>query len=168
MSNHSRFPCASKKPHRITTHGHSRIDDYFWLREKTSQEVIDYLESENDYTKEILGHTEKLQEELYEEMKGRIQETDEEVPTRVDDYYYYSRTEEGKQYSIYCRKHGSLAAEEVSGGLRVGTVSRPTMTIDLEPLDAHELVGPGAGSAFEIVTAVLSTRECFVARARDA
>ena len=114
MSDIKQFPFAKKKPQSITTHGHTRVDDYFWLREKTSQEVLDYLESENDYTKEILGHTEKLQEELFEEMKGRIQETDEEVPTKIDDFYYYSRTMEGKQYAIYCRKKDSLAgAEEI-------------------------------------------------------
>jgi oligopeptidase B len=114
MTDKPPFPLAPQKPHEITVHGHSRIDDYFWLREKTSQEVLDYLEAENDYTKEILGHTENLQIELYEEMKGRIQETDEEVPYRVDDYYYYSRTVEGQQYPIYCRKKGNLeAAEEI-------------------------------------------------------
>jgi oligopeptidase B len=112
MSTEHKFPFAKKEPHLITAHGHTRVDDYYWLREKTSQEVLDYLEAENDYTKEILGHTQELQAQLYEEMKGRIQETDEEVPYQVDDFYYYSRTVEGQQYSIYCRKKGSLDAGE--------------------------------------------------------
>jgi oligopeptidase B len=112
MSEDLHYPSAQKKPYKITTNGHTRVDEYYWLRDKTNQDVLDYLESENDYTKEILGHTEQLQTQLYEEMKGRIQETDEEVPYRVDDYYYYSRTVEGQQYSIYCRKQGSLDAPE--------------------------------------------------------
>jgi oligopeptidase B len=112
MSKKPQFPLAKKIPFPITTHGHTRVDDYYWLREKTNQEVLDYLEAENEYTKQVLGHTEELQAQLFEEMKGRIQETDEEVPYRVDDYYYYSRTVEGQQYSIYCRKIGSLDADE--------------------------------------------------------
>lgn len=108
------FPIAKIVPYEITTHGDTRIDNYYWLREKTNQEVIDYLESENEYTGEILTHTEELQKTLFEEMKGRIQETDEEAPYPDGDYFYYSRTVEGQQYPIYCRKQGALdAAEEV-------------------------------------------------------
>lgn len=105
-------PIAAKKPEELAFHGHTRVDPYYWLREKDNPEAIAYLEAENAYTEATLAHTESLQEELYEEMVGRIQETDETVPTRLDNYYYYSRTEEGKQYNIYCRKQGSLEAEE--------------------------------------------------------
>jgi oligopeptidase B len=112
MSGSQQYPLAKKQAHMITAHNHTRVDDYYWMREKTSQEVIDYLEAENKYTKEILAHTEDLQTQLFEEMKGRIQETDEEVPYRMDEYYYYSRTVEGQQYPIYCRKKGSLDSEE--------------------------------------------------------
>ena len=105
-------PVAEKKPKELTIHGHTRMDDYYWLREKENPEVIAYLEAENAYTEAMMAHTEPLQERLYEEMVGRIQETDQTAPVPVGDYYYYSRTEEGKQYSIYCRKEGSLDAEE--------------------------------------------------------
>ena len=95
-------------------HGHALVDDYAWLREKSSPEVIDYLEQENAYTRSFMKPTEALQAKLYEEMISHIKETDVSVPFRDKDYYYYSRTEQGAQYPIYCRKHGSLdAAEDV-------------------------------------------------------
>jgi len=105
-------PVARQKPEALTIHGHTRIDPYYWLREKENEEVIAYLEAENAYTEAMMAHTEALQQKLYEEMVGRIQETDQTVPVEVDGYLYYSRTEEGKQYNIYCRKQGSQDAEE--------------------------------------------------------
>jgi oligopeptidase B len=105
-------PIAARRPYELTTHNHIRVDDYYWLREKENPDVIAYLEAENAYTQAMLKGTESLQKTLYEEMVGRIQETDQTVPVRVDDYYYYSRTEEGKQYPIYCRRQGSVAAPE--------------------------------------------------------
>ncbi|MCH7557013.1 MAG: S9 family peptidase [Planctomycetes bacterium] len=95
-----------------TLHGDTRIDNYYWLREKSNPEVIKYLEAENKYTKAMMRHTEKFQEQLYKELLGRIKETDLSVPEKIDDYYYYSRTEEGKQYSINCRKKASPEAKE--------------------------------------------------------
>jgi len=95
-----------------TLHGDVRIDDYFWLREKSNPEVIKYLEAENEYTEAVMKQTEEFQKLLYEELVGRIKETDLSVPEKIDDYYYYSRTEEGEQYPIYCRKKESLNAEE--------------------------------------------------------
>jgi oligopeptidase B len=97
-------PLAERKPHPITVNGHTRIDDYFWLREKTSQEVLDYLHAENSYTEAMMAHTNDLQKTLYKEMVGRIQETDEEVPVQYGPYLYYTRTVEGQQYPIHCRK----------------------------------------------------------------
>jgi len=82
------------------------------LREKENPEVIDYLKAENTYTEAVMKHTKKLQKRLYNELLGRIKETDLSVPEKIDDYFYYSRTEEGKQYPYYCRKKGSLEAEE--------------------------------------------------------
>ncbi len=105
-------PIAKKFPKNVTVHNDSRMDDYFWLREKENPEVIAYLEAENTYTEAMTAHTSDLQNTLYEEIKGRIKETDSSVPVKIDDYYYYSRTEEGKQYDINCRKKGSLDAEE--------------------------------------------------------
>ena len=95
-----------------TLHGDVRIDNYFWLREKSNPEVIKYLEVENEYTEAVMKHTKKFQERLYEELLGRIKETDLSVPEKMDDYYYYSRTEEGEQYPIYCRKKGSPDTKE--------------------------------------------------------
>jgi len=76
-------------------HGDVRIDNYFWLRERSNPEVIEYLEAENKYTEAMMKHTKKFQGRLYKELVGRIKETDFEVPEKIDDYYYYSRTEKG-------------------------------------------------------------------------
>lgn len=105
-------PVAQKVPKTITLHGDTRVDDYFWLRQKTNPEVIAYLKAENAYTDAMMRPTEALQAKLYKEMVGRIKESDLTVPTRRGDYFYYSRTEQGKQYRIMCRKRGSLEAKE--------------------------------------------------------
>jgi oligopeptidase B len=105
-------PQAPQKPHEITEVGHARSDPFFWLREKGNPEVLKYLEAENRYTENALKPLEKLQEKLYHEMRGRIKESDISVPEKLDDYYYYSRTETGKQYAILCRKKGNLDAKE--------------------------------------------------------
>ncbi len=105
-------PAAKKVPRESILHGDTRVDDYFWLREKEDPEVIAYLEAENAYTEAAMAPTKALQESLYEEILGRIKETDLSVPYRKRGHYYYSRTEEGKQYAIHCRKTGSLDAPE--------------------------------------------------------
>ena len=105
-------PIAKTKPKVDTVHGEERVDNYFWLREKSNPQVIEHLEAENRYTEAMMQPTEDLQEQLYQELLGRIKETDLSVPEKMGDYYYYTRTEEGKQYPIYCRKKGSLEAEE--------------------------------------------------------
>nr|MBN2276595.1 S9 family peptidase [candidate division Zixibacteria bacterium] len=105
-------PVAKKVTHTVTVLGHERSDDYFWMRDRENPEVTAYLEAENAYTDQILKHTENLQDKIYNEILGRIKEIDLSVPIKLDDYYYYSRTEEGKEYRIYCRKKGSLEAVE--------------------------------------------------------
>ncbi len=105
-------PVAKIVPHTETVHGDERTDNYFWLRKRGNAEVIAYLEAENAYTKSVMQPTEALREKLYAELVGRIKETDSEVPTRIDDYEYYSRTEEGKQYRIHCRKRAAEGADE--------------------------------------------------------
>ncbi|MDP9113023.1 MAG: S9 family peptidase [Acidobacteriota bacterium] len=97
-------PAAKIVPHPITVHGDTRIDNYFWLRDRQDPDTIAYLEDENAYTKQTLQHTEALQAKLYAEMLSRIQQTDLSVPVKRDDYFYYTRSEEGKQYAIHCRK----------------------------------------------------------------
>ena len=107
-------PVAKAERHQYSVHGETLVDNYHWLRERDNPEVIRYLEAENGYTDAVMAHTKPLQETLYQEMLGRIKETDVDVPVRRDNFYYYSRTEEGKQYRIHCRKKGNLeAAEEV-------------------------------------------------------
>lgn len=105
-------PIAEKKPHEMTIHGHTRTDDYFWLKERENPAVIKYLEDENDYTAAVLSDTEQFQEDLYREMRSRIKEDDESVPYKDNGYYYYTRYEEGKEYRLRCRKKESLEAEE--------------------------------------------------------
>ncbi|MBL0121299.1 MAG: S9 family peptidase [Betaproteobacteria bacterium] len=105
-------PVAAKKPITVLKFGDMRVDNYFWLREKTNPEVIAYLKAENDYTQSVLDSMKGFQETLYKDMLSRIKETDENVPYRKGDYWYYSRTETGKQYSIYCRKKGALDSPE--------------------------------------------------------
>ncbi len=95
-----------------TLHGEERRDEYFWLREKQNPEVKTYLEAENAHADAVMKSAEPFQETLYREMLGRIKETDLSVPYRKGDNFYYSRTEQGKQYPIYCRKKGSLEAPE--------------------------------------------------------
>jgi oligopeptidase B len=105
-------PVAKKVPKVTTIHGHKLVDNYFWLRDKKNPEVRAYLEAENVFTEAVMKPTEPLQKKLYAEMLSRIKETDVEVPYKEGDYFYYSRTEAGKQYSIRCRKRGSLDAPE--------------------------------------------------------
>jgi oligopeptidase B len=107
-----RPPVAHVHPRVFTVHGETRVDDYFWLRDRSDPRVIAHLEAENSYTTTVMRHTEGLQERLYQEMRGRIKEADVSAPEQLDQYYYYSRTEAGGQYPILCRKRQSLDAEE--------------------------------------------------------
>ena len=107
-------PVTKKVPHETKIHGLTLKDDYFWLRGKDNPEVIKHLEEENAYTEAMMAPTKALQETLYKEMLGRIKQTDLSVPYRLGDYWYYSRTEEGKQYPYQCRRKGSMqGAEEI-------------------------------------------------------
>jgi len=105
-------PVAKKIAKDLTIHSDTRIDNYFWLKDRENSEVIQYLEEENEYTKSVLKPVQKFQEDLFLEMKSRIKETDESVPYQKNGYFYYTRYEEGKEYPIYCRKEGSLESEE--------------------------------------------------------
>jgi len=105
-------PMAAVRPHRFDEHGNVRIDQYYWLKERSNPEVIKYLEDENAYTKAVMAHTEPLQERLYEELKGRVLQNDQSVPFREGNYFYYTRLVEGKNYPIYARKRGSVSAPE--------------------------------------------------------
>ena len=116
-------PDAVKKPYEMTIHGDTRVDNYYWMRlsdeqksaqtyDEHTQEVVDYINLENEYIQGSLAHTKKFQDHLFNEIIGRIKKDDETVPYLKNGYYYYSRYEEKKEYAFYCRKKGSLDAEE--------------------------------------------------------
>jgi len=128
----NRPPMAAKKPHKTEIHGYTLVDDYFWLREKSNPEVIKHLEAENAFTDSIMAPTKGLQDTLYKEMLGRIKQTDLSVPSRIGSYYYYSRTEEGKQYPYMCRRKERMEAPE-------------EILLDLNQLaEGHKFLGLGA------------------------
>lgn len=123
MENKSEAPVAAKKAKELTLHGDTRVDNYFWMRlsddqknadssDAQTQEVLDNLTAENAYSDEMLSHTKELQETLYEEIVGRIKQTDQSVPTKVDGFWYYTRYEEGEDYAFYCRKAETMDADE--------------------------------------------------------
>ncbi|MFN7222272.1 MAG: oligopeptidase B, partial [Burkholderiales bacterium] len=105
-------PAAKKIPRVFENFGDRRVDDYFWLREKENPDVLAYLKAENAYTESVIGHLKPFQEQLYKEMLSRIKETDDSVPYQMRGYWYVTRTEMGKQYSIYTRRKGSLEAKD--------------------------------------------------------
>ena len=105
-------PVAKKDPKVTEINGRKLVDNYFWMRDKQNPEVRAYLEVENAYTDAVMKPTEPLQKKLYDEMLSRIKETDVDVPYQEGNYFYYSRTEAGKQYQIRCRKKASLEAPE--------------------------------------------------------
>jgi len=105
-------PTAEKVPHELELHGDVRVDDYYWLRERTNPEVLEYLEAENAYASSMMAETEVFQEELFEELKNRIEPNDSTLPALFHGYYYYKRYEGGLEYPIHCRKQGSVEATE--------------------------------------------------------
>jgi oligopeptidase B len=160
-------PVAEKKPKELTIHGDTRIDNYYWLRERENPQVIAHLEAENAYRESLTKDMEEFQKDLFDEIVGRIKQKDESVPYRKNGYYYYTRYEEGKEYPVFCRKKGSLEAmEEVManvnemaegyayfqvGGMSVSpdnrylaigidTVSRRKYTIYIKDLETGEML----------------------------
>ena len=119
----STIPKATKKPYEMTEHGNTRIDNYYWMRltddqksakkyDNQTAEVVEYIEDENSYLESNLSHTKNFQNDLFEEIVGRIEKDDESVPYFDNGYFYYSRYESGKEYAIHCRKKGSLDGQE--------------------------------------------------------
>ncbi len=116
-------PVAEKIPHEFKENGGSRVDNYYWMKltdeqknadtkDEQTTKVLNYLTAENDYLKSELKHTEALQDKIYNEIVGRIKQTDESVPYKKNGYWYYTRYEQGQEYPIYCRKKGELTAPE--------------------------------------------------------
>jgi len=100
----SSYPIAPKRPHELVQHGQTRVDDYYWLRNRENPDVLKFLHAQMEYLEETMAHTKPFQETLFSEMKGRIKETDSTVPEKRGEYLYYDRTEAGKQYPIFCRR----------------------------------------------------------------
>ena len=105
-------PPAPKFPHRLEIHGHDRVDDYFWMRDRDSKPVLDFLKAENEYADRVLAPVEKLRETLVREMRSRIKEDDSSVPVFDEGYHYYWRYQTGQEYPLHCRRKGSLDAPE--------------------------------------------------------
>jgi oligopeptidase B len=101
-------PVAKKIPKELVIHNHKRVDNYYWLSQRDNPEVINYLKAENNYTYAVMKDTEELQEKIYGEIIGRIKQTDLSVPYFSNEYFYYVRYEEGKEYPVYCRKKETL------------------------------------------------------------
>lgn len=105
-------PVAEVIPDTFINFGLQRIDNYYWLKDKTNPKVIEYLNAENVYTDSVMASTTALQQTIYDEIVGRMKEDDESYPSFKDGYYYYSRSEKGKQYRTYCRRKESMEAPE--------------------------------------------------------
>ncbi|WP_205677210.1 S9 family peptidase [Antarcticibacterium arcticum] len=167
MKNPTFPPQAEKLPKKLPAHDIVRVDDYYWMNDRENPNVINYLNSENDYNEKMTAHTKGLQEQLFKEMKKRIKEDDSSVPYKLNGYWYLTRFETGKDYPIYSRKKESLdAPEEIMfnvnemaegfeyyslGGLNVSpdnklvafgvdTLSRRKYTIQIKNLETGEIL----------------------------
>lgn len=132
-------PLAPRRPHLLSAHGDERVDDWYWLRQADDPEVLAYLEAENRYADEVMAGLADLREELFEEIRGRIRETDAGPPARSGQWWYYSRTEEGLQYPILCRRPdpgGALTAARVVDEARGGTPPGEQVVLDENQLAA--------------------------------
>jgi oligopeptidase B len=105
-------PVVEQRPHTLEKHGDTRVDPYFWLRNRDDKDVIAYLEAENEYFRQQMAPLATLREQLFQEIKGRINQDDSTVPYQLGEYYYYRRYEEGLQYPIFARKFKSLDSKE--------------------------------------------------------
>ena len=112
MKKNLKEPIAEKIEKKLSIHGDTRIDEYYWLNQRGDKKVINYLNAENSYRDNYMKDYKGLEEELFQEIKSRIKEDDSSVPYLDNGYYYYTRYEKGKQYPIYCRKKGNLEAKE--------------------------------------------------------
>ncbi|MFN7936452.1 MAG: S9 family peptidase [Bryobacteraceae bacterium] len=139
---HAAPPVAKRVDHREERHGATVIDPYFWLRDKSNPEVVRYLEEENAYTEEKTAQLKAFEEKIYKEIVGRMKQTDLSVPYRRGPYFYYSRTEQGKQYPIQCRRRGSMESPEevlldgnqLAKGLKFFAVGAMTLSEDHQML----------------------------------
>jgi oligopeptidase B len=158
-------PIAKKIPKTTDIHGYKLVDEYAWLRDdkRLAPDVIEHLKAENEYAEAMMASTKSFQDALYGEMLARIKETDEQVPYKHGDYFYYSRTEQGKQYPILCRKKGALkAAEEVTIDLNAMSEGKKFFS-----LGAYQIANDGNQLLFSTDTENLAERVTSVAWAND-
>jgi oligopeptidase B len=149
-------PVAPTKPYSFDFHGKKIDDPYHWIKEKTNPEVIEYIKSENAYREALTEHLKPFEAKLYREMLSHIKQTDLSVPVRDHGYWYYSRTQEGKQYPIFCRKPGSLdGAEEIL--LDVNKLAEGKKFLSVRP------IGPSDdGKLYAYLTDVTGFREYYL------
>ena len=140
----SKPPVAPRRPHRHQAHGDVREDDYYWLRERDTPDVIDYLKAENAWTAAAMGHTSTLQAELFEEIKGRIRQTDMSVPYRDGAYRYHVRYEDGRQYEVYGRVRTDDAPAPAMPEAAAGPPPGEQLLLDVNVVaDGHEFCDVG-------------------------
>ncbi len=142
MSTSPTPPAAPRRPHQLVAHGQERVDDWYWLGDRDDPDVLDYLRAENEYADAVLAPTEALQHRLFDEIKGRVAETDVGPPTRHGPWWYWSRTVEGQQYRVMCRRPDpdrSLRAEDIVAEARAG--GPPEQTGEQVLLDENQLAG---------------------------
>ena len=154
MSDALQAPVAPREPHPTSLHGQTLEDDYFWLRDKNSPAVTEYLQAENAYTAAVLAGTEDLQERLYREMLSHIKETDTSLPYRDGEFFYYAHTREGLQYPIHCRKraradrnYDESAPEELLLDVNQLAEGKPFMSLGAVAVspDGHQISPVHAG-----------------------
>lgn len=139
-------PRAPRRPHQLSAHGRTRVDDWYWLRQRDDPEVIAHLEAENAYAEAVLVPTADLQERLFQEMKARVRETDAGPPARSGGWWYYSRTEEGRQYGIMCRRPDpgrAMTAAQVAEEARAGHPADEEVVLDENELVTGEYLAVG-------------------------
>ena len=139
-------PQAPRRPHELTAHGRTRVDDWYWLRDREDPDVRKYLEAENAYAEDVQARTTGLQESLFQEIRSRVRETDAGPPARSGDWWYYSRTEEGRQYPIMCRRPDPErlhTAAAVAAQARDGAPRDETVILDENELATSDYLAVG-------------------------
>ena len=124
-------PQAQKVPHNIETHGHVRVDEYYWLNDREDKNVISYLNQENDYTKSLMADSSALEKKLFDEIVGRVKQDDESVPYEDRGYVYYRKFNTGEQYPIFCRK---LADDNAADGKQAETTAPEEIILNVNDL----------------------------------
>ena len=135
-------PRAPRRPTDLTAHGDTRVDDWYWLRERDDPDVVAYLDAENKWTEQATGHTAALQKKLFEEIKGRIQETDVSAPVAYGGWWYYTRTVEGSQYGVHCRRR--MRAGETAVEARADSTHEEIVLDENALAEGHDYFSLGA------------------------